>query len=122
MRGRAWATRDGRAACVGARHSLTSLHASSTGLHGLVLLVLQHIHGRATAIITTAIARPMTTPHGAGAAGKGLAMVGELLLLLLLLLVLLLAGIAKGLAGLLELGLRWQRALRGMRRRGKAAE
>jgi hypothetical protein len=97
--------------------SLTSLHASSTRLHGLLLVLLHHIHGRATATIITT-ARPMAPHGGAGAAGKGLAMVGELLLLLLLLL----AAIAKGLAGLLELGLRWQRGLRGMRRRGKAAE
>jgi hypothetical protein len=93
------------------------LHASSTRLHGLLLVLLHHIHGRATATIITT-ARPMAPHGGAGAAGKGLAMVGELLLLLLLLL----AAIAKGLAGLLELGLRWQRGLRGMRRRGKAAE
>jgi hypothetical protein len=71
MSGQRKATRDDRAGGVGARHSLTSLHAS--GLHGL-----HHIHGRATT-------GPMA--HQATGAREGMA-IGELLLLLLLLLLL----------------------------------
>jgi hypothetical protein len=88
---------------VGARHSLTSLHASSAGLHGL----LHHIHGRATGTAATA-AGPMAPQ--AGGAGEARRITGEL------------AAVRKRLVGLLELRLRWQRALRGMRRRGEAAK
>jgi hypothetical protein len=94
------ATRDDRAGNVGARHSLTSLHAS--GLHGLLL---HHIHGRATA------ATPGTVAHHAPGIGEGLAIAREL------------AAVGKRLACLLELGLlRWEAGLRGMRRRREAAE
>jgi hypothetical protein len=73
--GQAAATRDNGAASVGARHSLTSLHASS-GLHGLVL---HHVHGRAT---TATAPRPMAHHATTGARerlaiGEGLLAVGE---------------------------------------------
>jgi hypothetical protein len=61
QRGRRRATRDDGATGVGARHSLTSLHASR--LHGL-----HHIHGRAAS---------RTVAHHATGTGKGLA-IGEL--------------------------------------------
>jgi hypothetical protein len=83
---------------VGARHSLTSLHAS--GLHGL----LHHIHRRATA--TTG-----SMAHHATGVGEGLAIARELL-----------AAVGERLACLLELRLWREAGLRGMCRRREAAK
>lgn len=83
LRGRRLATRDDKAGADGARHSLTSWHASSGGgRHGLLHRV---------------------APHAAagGARWEGLAIAGELL-----------AGVGKRLAGLLERGLWWLRGMR----------